>query len=248
MITSAADAIQVSTDGADTRYLTGTTPISSSVLAVLGGTQLTSNATWLSSGAPYLLEANLTVPVSTSLTIPAPVTMQFSGSSIYVAGTLNMTGTATQPITLTTANASAAPGQWGGIAFQPGSSGKLTYVHLSDGGNYLHDHTGNGAYYTNMLIEGSNPTVISSTFDTSYGSGVEIKGSAFPTFDHDIFGSNLGQYAVQVDDNTSLATLTNDIFNGANIQVSTDGANAPTWRAVTLPVAEACWLCWAATN
>ncbi len=203
------------------------------MVAVLGNASLSASATWLNIGEPYRLLGNLTVPITYTLSMPSPLNVQLSNATgIYVAGTLNMTGTATTPISLTTAATTQAPGGYGGIAFQPGSAGRLSYVHLSYGGYYITDHSG-GTYYTSMLIEGSSPTISNSSFDTSYGSGVEVRGGGAPIFNLDSFtneDNSTGQYAIQVDDNASVATLTNDKF-GNSIQVSTDGANLPIWPA-----------------
>ncbi len=105
------------------------------MVAVLGGAPLSASATWLNIGEPYRLLGDVTVPLndmlvlSSTMVMSLPLTLQSSNANIYVAGTLNMLGTPSVPISMTTAATPLASGGYGGIAFQPGSAGNLSYVH-----------------------------------------------------------------------------------------------------------------------
>ncbi len=152
------ESIQVSTDGANPTYLAGSQLSGgNAVLAVLGGTQITADATWENFGASYiLLEANLTVPVGYTMVVSptAALTVKFNPSvNVYVAGTLNVLGTSKQKVTLTTANATPAAGQWGGIGFQPGSAGTSPTTTIQYGGYYIIGHS-SGTYYASLLDRG----------------------------------------------------------------------------------------------
>ncbi len=90
-------------------------------------------------------------------------------------------------------------------------------------------HSG-GNYFTSLLVEGSSPSINNTPSISAPAAARRSAAAPHPLFDHDIFSADqtnsTGQYYLQVDDNSSLATLTNDTFDGS-IQVSTDGANAP---------------------
>ena len=241
------NSIQVSPDAA--AHLSGISFVGSGLtIAVLGGATA-ANDTWTGHGVPYLLESDLRVPVTYTLALSGPLTLRFSGN-LYVAGAFNATGTASSPISLTSSiTATPAPGDWGGIAYQPGSSGTLTYVHLSYAGRgTLASSTGNvgscntyhNCYFAGVLAEGASPTISNSTVDQVVGNGVEAFGGANPTLTNDSFSANSG-WAVLYDGGNLPNTFTQDSGltaqgNGHNAIGFPGGAVNGTWNTATLGI------------
>jgi len=187
--------VQVSPDGVD--RLSNLTFDPGQTVDVLGGA-LGKNDAWTDHGAPYRLEGDVTVPATATLTVRAPATLE-TAYGLYVGGALTMSGTATSPISLTTSNASPAPGQWGGIAFRPGSTGMLDHVHLSYAGGTLYTSDNTTAYQAQagIVVDGASPTVSNSTIDDSNGQGLHVVGGN-PTLTNDRFAGN-GDWAVYYD-------------------------------------------------
>ena len=139
----------------------------------------------MSMGAGSLLQVSnpgTTLTVAGTLNLAAGTTVQFTsgvngelcvyGDRVFVTGTLTASGTASQPVRFLDSTSGA--GQWEGIDFWPGSSGSLDHVLVSGGGlgstgpcrTSLTDHAGNIAW-TDLLLDGTNPTITNSTFDSS---------------------------------------------------------------------------------
>jgi hypothetical protein len=97
--------------------------------AVVAATSISSSTVsghWTMSGSPYLIMNNITIDSASSLVIDPGVSVLFQGAyNLNVYGTLNATGTATQPISFnvndTTGwwDATTTAGAWHGIQFQP---------------------------------------------------------------------------------------------------------------------------------
>src|SRR5262249_53459476 len=97
-----------------------------SAVEILGET-LTSDATWVPLGFPYIVLSNVVVAKDavnpSTLTINAGTTLKFAASvGLFVGttttkGALAANGTAAQPILFTTSNAVPAPGQWSVVYF-----------------------------------------------------------------------------------------------------------------------------------
>ena len=244
------NSIQVSPDAA--AHLSGISFVGSGLtIAVLGGATA-ANDTWTGHGVPYLLESDLRVPVTYTLALSGPLTLRFSGN-LYVAGAFNATGTASSPISLTSSiTATPAPGDWGGIAYQPGSAGTLTYVHLSYAGRgTLAGSTGNvgscntyhNCYFAGVLAEGASPTLNYVTIDHvggSKGNGVEAFGGANPTLTNDSFSANSG-WAVLYDGGNQPNYFTQDSGltargNGYNAVGFTGGVVNGAWNTATLGI------------
>jgi len=77
------------------------------------------------------LIGNVTVASSASVAIHA-ATIILGNGVLDVFGALNAVGTATQPITFTSANPNPQPGDWPGLRFEPTATGTMDYVALTD--------------------------------------------------------------------------------------------------------------------
>ena len=111
---------------------------------VLTGRTLIGDTIWSTSDSPYLVTGDITVDAGVTLVIQAGVEVLFlansddqssgqrlSDSELLVKGTLSVLGTADAPVVLSSSNAVAAAGDWGGIYLELNANLTLTYAHLS---------------------------------------------------------------------------------------------------------------------
>lgn len=85
---------------------------------------LTADETWCASDSPHLVELPFIVPPTVTLTIEPGATVKTNlvlHMDFLVQGHLEALGTATQPITFTSASDSGS-GQWGGLAIDGGTA------------------------------------------------------------------------------------------------------------------------------
>ncbi len=95
---------------------------------------ISSDDTWTTAGSPYVITDFLTIDSGVVLTIEAGVVVKGNtAASMDVQGHLEVQGTATQPVTLTSV-ADSGPGQWGGLYFS--GSGNLNYTTIRYAGSY----------------------------------------------------------------------------------------------------------------
>ena len=121
----------------------------------LAGT-VTSDLT-LDAAIEYQLTSSLVVENGGSLTIPAGTTIKATGgTSSYIAvaqgGKIYVEGTADSPVVMTSANATPAPGNWGGLVvcgFAPTNVGTTATSEVADltyGGDVANDNSGSIRY------------------------------------------------------------------------------------------------------
>ena len=78
---------------------------------------IVTNTTWDLAHSPYLVQADITVNPTVTLTVEPGVQVIFDQyDSLDVQGTLSAAGTATQPITFTAS--SQTPGWWSGVQIE----------------------------------------------------------------------------------------------------------------------------------
>ncbi len=79
---------------------------------------ITTNTAWIVASSPYCATGSIVVNSGVTLTIQPGVTVQFSPNTVLeVNGELISQGTVSQPILLTSANATPNPGDWKGVLF-----------------------------------------------------------------------------------------------------------------------------------
>jgi hypothetical protein len=93
----------------------------------------TTDMTWRSSNSPYIVVDDLLVDNGTTLTIEPGVTVKFDGKfSLVVNGTLNATGTASNPIIFTSNQSAPLKGDWDRIRLH-GKNNTMHYCEISFG-------------------------------------------------------------------------------------------------------------------
>ncbi|MEI6675361.1 MAG: lamin tail domain-containing protein, partial [Verrucomicrobiota bacterium] len=162
--------------------LSGASAISANFVAsgetTLGGT-LAANTTLTTANSPYSLSSDLIIPPGVTLTIQPGVIIHMPAlRNIRVQGTLNVSGTAAQPVTLSGRNGE----RWGGISLEDGS-GPSNLAHLIIRGAtrgydpVLYDHA----------ITGHNASVVADFIDINesaltfymYGGSCVVRDSVF---------------------------------------------------------------------
>jgi len=99
-------------------YTANTSDNTVAVIDLSFGGQIGTDTTLTLAGSPYCVTSSLHVNSGSTLTIQPGVTLKFSpGAGIQVDGQLVARGTASSPITFTSASASPAPGDWTAISF-----------------------------------------------------------------------------------------------------------------------------------
>jgi RHS repeat-associated protein len=116
-------------------------------------------------------------PYTGSTTIESGVTLKvepgvkFKINSMVVKGTLDVDGTAEEPVVFTGAKESSA-GEWAHIVFESGSGASvIDHTELAYGGG-----SGLGAIWVN----GSSPTITNSTIRKSYSVGINVEAGGSP--------------------------------------------------------------------
>lgn len=139
---------------------------------------ITASESWTAANGPYLVRGDLTIDGAgtPTLTIGAGTTVKFAaGARMYVAfntgGALITQGTAAAPVTFTTANATAAAGQWRGVWFSTKAAGASTLAHT------VVEYCGQGMSCL-TLDEGVTVPMNTITVRHSSTGGVKLTGTA----------------------------------------------------------------------
>jgi RHS repeat-associated protein len=210
--------IQVSPDGLS--LLSNVTLQGDGLTIDVNGGTLAQDDTWPNAGTPYRLLTNLIVP--TNLVVPQPITMSVNcNCGLYVLGSLAVTGTVSSPVTFQ--GTGSGPGQWKGIAFQPGSSGSLGYTQLLNAGECCLNPTLGGSFSSAFLAEGSSPTLDHVLIDSSRDNAVEVVSGGNPTLTSDTFTNNGGSAVTYAAD---LPTLPISFIQDHNLVATGNGSNA----------------------
>ena len=150
--------------------------------SIVPGGHINLDTEWTLANSAYLVTGNLLVVSGVTLTIDPGVLVQFATNrGMQVNGTLIALGTATQPITFTSAQPAPAAGNWASIIFASGSVGAT----LDGNGNYLSGSTlqyvaiqyagGNGATAA-LKIGGTGPYLANLSVSDSQTEGIDIQG------------------------------------------------------------------------
>ncbi len=132
---------------------------------------LTSDTTWVSNDT-YRVIGDTYVDSGVTLTVTPGVRVEFAdGFSLKVEGSLNATGTPTEPIVFTSSRTQPAPGAWGDIEFRANNSGHFTL-------KYCRIEYANHAIIINSPAE---EIIVQNEFVNNSESGIHIYGDSNAT-------------------------------------------------------------------
>jgi parallel beta-helix repeat protein len=143
----------------------------------------------LAADAVYDVLNSLTVPVGETLFVPAGAKLRFYGidTELRVNGQLQVQGTSTQPVTLTSGLLSPSKGVWAGVVLAPGTSGSViqsAVVEWASNGVFFNNAGGelrgstvrnnlNGVY----VYQNAQPLIAGANVITANNIGVNVYGS-----------------------------------------------------------------------
>lgn len=169
-------------------------------ILVKSGTYNLANETWLKQDVQYVIDGALEIDnvAGTILNIEAGTTIAFTqGSQIELAyynyGTIKAVGTASNPITFTSAAASKTKGDWDAILIYNGASDKtiFDYCNFEYGGDY-------GDGYGAVHMSESKITLKNSSITNSKHYGITLDSDAsFVEFNNNIF-TDCGNFPVSI--------------------------------------------------
>jgi len=162
-----ADRAEAATHVAHATHVTHATHVRSNI---------TRSTTWKTTGSPYILDAQVSVTASATLTIKPGVTVEFNGRFMFfINGTIKSIGTAAHPITFTSTRGAAghgAPGQYVGVNVQAGTRSRFSHTSFRYGG------LGSGGFYAYGVLAVDNPgtrvSIDHSVFEHNEYSGLHI--------------------------------------------------------------------------
>ena len=134
---------------------------------------------------------------------------------IYVQGTLNVEGTAEEPVIFRSVFDSE-PGQWGTITFASGS-GASVVEHAE------FRHGGNSSSYGVILINGASPTIRHSIFHDNSTGGIRIKNGGSPEIaDNEIYdnGSQPGIFYYEANGKPGDVNIHDNVVEGGEAGIS----------------------------
>ncbi len=164
------------------------------------GGPLLSSTTWGVSGSPYIVYQQVTIPSGVTLTIEPGVVVRFAGPyGIAVTGILGAQGTAGNPISFTSGQASPSPGNWTSIRLSGAESSASQLSHCTigyaDSGLILDSSSATVSYVTSsnngsngFVVTNANPTLTGITA-SSNPTGLYLQSSS-PTITQATLSSN----------------------------------------------------------
>ena len=168
-------------------------------LTVVNGGSLLGNTTWSTSGSPYLLTGDITVPNTVTLTIESGVEVRFtpltddlsSGEDVnrielIIEGVLRVKGAQSDTVTFMSNGQVPASGDWYGIV-STGSTGKvlMDYASINHYTNGIRIKSGASDY-----MDYNNDDTVSVVHTKFYGGGSAVYSSGESSFRPVIFRNN----------------------------------------------------------
>ncbi|MDA0814143.1 MAG: CotH kinase family protein, partial [Verrucomicrobia bacterium] len=188
--------------------------------------ELSGNTLWDAASGPYLVKGDLSVPNGSTLNIQEGTTIFFAAQAgLRIAGTLNVTGSATHPVRFT--SPVGADGRWSGIRFDAGSKGnRIVYAEI-DGADDMEgivkaqeatltlDHVRFGRSDSlGLAVERTALELTDCNFAGGPGFVRAVGGSAM--IENCEFGEVTGDWALQLNDEPKgVVTILGNRFHGA---------------------------------
>ncbi|MCK5547482.1 MAG: right-handed parallel beta-helix repeat-containing protein, partial [Thermoplasmata archaeon] len=135
--------------------------------SLVGGTVYDgSGGPWTAAGSPYIVIANLAVPLGETLTIEPGALVKFDGYySMYIDGNLSAIGTETNRINITSNESTPAPGDWKKIQINSTGRAEIKFSDIGYGD------------YSILLDSSSDNIIMHNNFSNSDQSGIYLKSS-----------------------------------------------------------------------
>ena len=186
---------------------------------------LVCNTTW-TKGKPYVLLGDILIDSLCQLNIEAGTKIYAHfGSNIFVKGSINAAGSATDRILFTNDRTdepfASAPGQWQGITFLEGSGGNsLSYVNILNATNGIWLGTPDADNIADLVIENSIIENMSQYGVLAFTSDIEITNSLIDNCGEVVFaGLAGGNYRLR---HVTLANFAYGMFKRQPVLVYTD--------------------------
>ena len=147
---------------------------------------------------------------STGALVVTPGTTVLGNGGLDVLGALTVQGTASQPVTFTSAAASPAPGDWPGVRYEANSTGEMSYATVDDAG-------GTGCWYVcgstgGITFNGrSSANIDHVTIQNSGSDGLRTTSGATPGITNSKFINN-AWVGIELGDLDALTGLADNTF------------------------------------
>ena len=176
----------------------------------IASAEVTHSESWNDGGSRIRIYGNLTVASGATLQINKGVYIE--QPNITVKGTLKAEGTAEKPVVFT-GYKQAAPGEWGKIAFEPGSGASvLDHVEVSYGGS---------GFRPTVEVKASSPTITNSTFRKNGNYGIYAPEGGAPEIAHNSFiNSAWAIYYVSGEGKTGEVNIHDNFIEGGTSGIS----------------------------
>lgn len=206
-------------------------------IRVIGGV-ITEEVTWHNLGVPYIADSfSITNDgTSASLTLQPGVVLKLNARatiSVNANGSLKAEGTATEPVVITSANASPAPGDWNSIeVYSTATSNGLVFEHA------IVEYGGGDGYGALWLDVGASISITNSTIRRSAHVGVQAThdSNRFRAFSGNVITENARPLEVHPN---MVADIGAGDFTGNDddiIEVVDGGVERnSTWRPLGVP-------------
>ena len=245
--TAAPDATTVLDTGAvDTFVAIDSPPVCTMTKAFTGG-NVTADLTLTAACSPYTIKADIRVDGNATLTIEAGAVLRFQpDTKIWIgystAGKIIAVGTATSPITFTSANTTPGAGDWAGIVLWSNTMNGTTLAYAKFdycGSNGDACILGEGAKPNRVSIDHVTIADVGSTSDAIWEKDVDSSFAISNCTFNDISTTPTQQYAISVYAPSFAAIDTTNTFsNNAMIQLmgGTVSTNT-TWKSLGTTIA-----------
>ena len=206
---------------------------------VVGGT-VSTDQTWGALGVPYVIESSVDVTAevgSAHLTLAAGVTLRFeedTGLVVGELGGLTAVGTASAPVTFTSAKATPAPGDWDELEFYSGSSDDQNQLE-----NVVLEYGGSSGYGLVWIEGGASVAISAATLTDSASHGVYAEDDAeLRAFAGNVITGNaltpVALAAAQVPE-LGAGTYTPNTVEGIEVSTGSSVSADGTWKELGVP-------------